>query len=62
MTNESNNKEARTDALKNDSTRQRWDLFHRAIAFAKESNVSALEDKTDGANAPQEIPLQSINS
>lgn len=62
MTNDCKNKEARTEALKNDSTRQRWDLFHRAIAFAKESNVSALEDKTDGADAPRQIPLQSVNS
>jgi len=62
MTNNSSNKEARTEALKNESTRQRWELFHRAIAFAKENNVSALDDKDDGANAPREIPLQSVNS
>lgn len=31
-------------ALKNDSARQRWELFHRAIAHAKESNHASLED------------------
>ena len=30
--------------LKNESTRQRWDLFHRAIALAKQSNVSAMQE------------------
>ncbi len=31
-------------ALKNESARQRWDLFHRAIAHAKQSNDAALLD------------------
>jgi hypothetical protein len=30
-------------ALKNEAARQRWDLFHRAIAHAKKSNVDARE-------------------
>jgi hypothetical protein len=30
--------------LKNESARQRWDLFHRAIAHAKQSNDAALLD------------------
>jgi hypothetical protein len=32
------------DFLKNESVRQRWELFHRAIAHAKESNNSDLSD------------------
>jgi hypothetical protein len=32
------------DLLKNESARQRWELFHRAIAHAKESNNSDLSD------------------
>ncbi|MBT8081523.1 MAG: hypothetical protein KJP08_01855 [Gammaproteobacteria bacterium] len=32
------------DFLKNESARQRWELFHRAIAHAKESNNSDLDD------------------
>ncbi len=31
-------------ALKDESARQRWELFHRAIAHAKQSNVSAMLD------------------
>jgi hypothetical protein len=30
--------------LKSESARQRWDLFHRAIAHAKQSNSAALQD------------------
>jgi hypothetical protein len=30
-------------ALKNEAARQRLDLFHRAIAHAKKSNVDAME-------------------
>ena len=31
-------------ALKNEAARQRWELFHRAIAYAKQSNSSAMQD------------------
>lgn len=31
-------------SLKNESSRQRWELFHRAIAHAKESNHAAIVD------------------
>jgi hypothetical protein len=31
-------------SLKNESSRQRWELFHRAIAHAKESNQASLAD------------------
>lgn len=30
-------------ALKNEAARQRWELFHRAIAHAKKSNNDAME-------------------
>jgi hypothetical protein len=36
--------ESPSDPLKNESARQRWELFHRAIAHAKQSNVDALAD------------------
>ena len=29
-------------ALKNEAARQRWELFHRAIAHAKQTNDEAL--------------------
>ena len=39
-------------ALKNESARQRWELFHRAIAHAKETNTNALADAEQGGEAP----------
>ena len=49
------------DFLKNESARQRWELFHRAIAHAKESNNSDLND-ADIASADTECagPLLTI--
>jgi hypothetical protein len=32
------------ETLTSESARQRWELFHRAIAHAKESNNSLLDD------------------
>ena len=32
------------DGLKNESARQRWELFHRAIAHAKQSNDAQLQE------------------
>lgn len=37
-------------ALKNESARQRWDLFHRAIAHAKQSNDAAMRDADTSAS------------
>lgn len=49
------------DALKNESARQRWELFHRAIAHAKESNNAALLDAdTHSGDAESGGPLLSI--
>ncbi len=38
--------EAPVDSLTNESARQRWDLFHRAIAHAKQCNDAEMR-KTD---------------
>jgi hypothetical protein len=38
------NNEIRFASLKNEATRQRWKLFHTAIALAKQSNADALEE------------------
>ena len=38
------NTESPIEALKSESARQRWELFHRAIAHAKESNNASLAD------------------
>jgi hypothetical protein len=44
MSNQSLNNEPRLEALKNQATRQRWDLFHRAISYAKQSNADAMRE------------------
>ncbi len=36
-------------ALKNESARQRWELFHRAIAHAKQSNANDMQEMDSGA-------------
>ena len=49
------------EALTSESARQRWELFHRAIAHAKESN-NALLDDGDSCNADAEVasPLLTV--
>ena len=44
MTNKNLNNDVRFATLKNEATRQRWELFHRAIALAKQSNAEAVEE------------------
>jgi len=44
MTDKSLNNELRFASLKNEATRKRWELFHRAIALAKQSNADALDE------------------
>ena len=36
--------------LKNESSRQRWEMFHRAIAHAKESNQAAIVEADLGTD------------
>jgi hypothetical protein len=48
-------------ALKNESSRQRWEMFHRAIAHAKQSNSDALQEaETQPAECKRTGPLLSI--
>ena len=50
-----------TATLKNESSRQRWDLFHRAIAHAKQSNDQALEDaESNNSDVPRTAPVLTI--
>ncbi len=37
--------ERSVESLKNESARQRWELFHRAIASAKQSNNRAMQQE-----------------
>lgn len=47
--------------LKNEASRQRWELFHRAIAHAKESNTATMDDSEKSANDSEVAgPLLSI--
>jgi hypothetical protein len=43
MTTKNQTTEAVIRGLKNEAVRQRWELFHRAIALAKHSNNAALD-------------------
>ena len=49
------------EAFSSESARQRWELFHRAIAHAKETSNAAL-DETEGRSADTESsgPLLTI--
>lgn len=47
---EKTNTTASTSGWKNESARQRWELFHRAIAHAKQSNVTHMAESEAAAN------------
>ncbi len=48
-------------SLKNESARQRWELFHRAIAHAKQNNDAALQEaETHSGDGESAGPLLSI--
>ena len=55
------NNESPIEALTTESARQRWELFHRAIAHAKESNNALLDDgDTHGVDTESAGPLLTI--
>jgi hypothetical protein len=61
MSNKSTDAESPVVSLKDESARQRWELFHRAIAHAKQSNDAALDDAdTCSGDAKSAGPLLSI--
>ena len=61
MSNKLKKTDSPIDALKNESARQRWELFHRAIAHAKESNTAALhEADAQGRDTDCSGPLLTI--
>lgn len=49
------------ESLKNESARQRWDLFHRAIASAKQSNTQAMQRAEDGHGTATESEARPSN-
>ncbi|HLU06165.1 MAG TPA: hypothetical protein VKZ91_06385 [Woeseiaceae bacterium] len=69
MTDKNLNNDLRFASLKNEATRQRWEMFHRAIALAKQSNAQAMEkeqslkdslDPASGTVRQRAEPLLSI--
>ena len=47
--------------LKNESSRQRWEMFHRAIAHAKETNHAAIVEADHGVDEGESaIPLLTL--
>ena len=53
MSNNLNKTDSPIDGLKNESTRQRWEMFHRAIAYAKESTNAAMCESESQGNDPE---------
>jgi len=49
MSNKCKEAESPVVSLKNESSRQRWELFHRAIAHAKQSTDSAVTEADSGS-------------
>jgi len=61
MANNCSENESPLSALKSESARKRWEMFHRAIAHAKQSNSDALrEDETTASDANHSRPLLTI--
>jgi len=58
MSDNKENRNERTGAIKNEQTRQRWELFHRAIAHAKQSTVSAMEEVGESATPARPLPIE----
>ena len=61
MSNKCTEAESPAVSLKDESARQRWELFHRAIAHAKQTNDAALDDgDTDSGEPLSGTPRLSI--
>ncbi|MEM6511401.1 MAG: hypothetical protein AAF660_00195 [Pseudomonadota bacterium] len=61
MSHKHNDTDVRGALLKNEFSRQRWELFHRAIAHAKQSNDAALENTDlDSSDTKASGPFLSI--
>jgi hypothetical protein len=58
MSNKHKTTDSAVDALTNESARQRWELFHRAIAHAKESANDSLREAEDIGNDPEPAPTR----
>jgi hypothetical protein len=53
--------DSQVSALKNEAARKRWELFHLAIAHAKKSNLTAMQEAdTPPAESKSTGPMLSI--
>ena len=53
MSNKLKKPDSPIDTLKNESARQRWDMFHRAIAHAKETTHAAMYESDSREGDPE---------
>jgi hypothetical protein len=60
MSNKTPDQNPPVEGFKNEATRRRWELFHRAIAHAKQSNVNALQEERDDEKSDLRAQLQSV--
>ena len=60
MSNKCKEAESPVVFLKDETARQRWELFHRAIAHAKQSNIAAIDDDHDSGDPEGNGPFLSI--
>lgn len=60
MTNKTSSKESAVQGLQNEAVRQRWELFHRAIAFAKAANTSQWEAEAAANDSTSERPQLTV--
>ena len=61
MSNKLKKTDSPIEALKNESTRQRWEMFHRAIAHAKETtNAAMYEADAQGSDPECSGPMLTI--
>jgi hypothetical protein len=61
MSNNNKKSDSPIDSLTSDAARQRWQMFHRAIAHAKESNnASLIDNEGHGGETENPSPLLSV--
>ena len=55
MSDKTSSSNGRTSAWKSESARQRWELFHRAIAHAKQSTVAEPDKAEQGMDIRKRV-------
>lgn len=58
MSNKHTKTDSAVDALTSESARQRWELFHRAIAHAKASADDSAQEADDVGTDPEPAPTR----